>query len=135
MALSRSTRFHAATQRQGFVIDGLDVVVDDLNRASRLAGLRASRVVVQTAHEVRETMSQLAPVSTGRLRDSIEATEPGGGRLGLGSLEAEVGPTAFYGHMVEFGTSRVGPRPFVMPAGEAHADTFAERLERVAGDI
>ena len=135
MALAKSTRFHRSNQTGGAVIDGLDVVVDDLNRASRLAGLRASRVVTTTAKAMAETMRQLAPVASGRLQKSIEATAIGGGRLGLGDLEAEVGPTAFYGHIVERGSVRTSPRPFVEPAADIHSAAFAAALERVAGEV
>ena len=135
MALAKSTRFHRSDRTGNVVIDGLDVVVDDLTKASLTAGLRASKVVVDTARAVEETMKQMAPVASGRLRDSIEATDANGGSLGLGSLEAEIGPTMFYGHIVERGSVKTSPRPFVEPAGDMHADAFQTALERVAGDV
>ena len=135
MALAKSTRFHRSDRTGNVVIDGLDVVVDDLDRASRLAGLRASRVVTTTAKAMAETMRSMAPVASGRLQRSIEATALDGGRLGLGDLEAEIGPTAFYGHIVERGSVRTSPRPFVEPAGDMHAAAFEAALERVAGDV
>ena len=139
MALAKSTRFHRSDRTGNVVIDGLDVVVDDLARASLTAGLRASHVVVSTAHEMAETMRSMAPIATGTLQRSIVATGPDDAVLGLGDLEAEIGPSksrgGWYGHLVERGTPRTPPRPFVEPAGDLHSMLFEARLQQVAGDI
>ena len=138
MALSKSTRFHRFNSGAA-IIDGIDVVVDDLTKASLTAGLRASQVVTSTARAMAETMREMVPVQSGTLQRSIVATGPDDGTLGLGDLEAEIGPSksrgGWYGHLVERGTIYTPPRPFVEPAADIHAAAFEARMQQVAGDI
>lgn len=60
------------------------------------------------AGEIAEAAKALAPVRTGRLRDSItvEASEPG----------AEVQALAPYSGWVEYGTASTPAQPFLRPA-------------------
>lgn len=82
---------------------------------------RYSTKVVQTAR-------QLAPVDTGRLRDSI-GLEGGGGEARASSLASvSVVARAPYAGFVEFGTSRMGPQPFMRPAVRAHRKGFLDEL-------
>lgn len=62
-----------------------------------------------------------APVDSGDLRDSIKAD-----RLGVG--EYEVASDAFYAHMVEFGTTKAGAQPFLLPAAEAERDNIVKAV-------
>ena len=59
---------------------------------------------------------ELAPVDTGELRESISfaATDNG----------AVVYASANHAAMVEYGTSRMSPRPFMLPAARAVAHEF-----------
>lgn len=75
-----------------------------------IAALRAR------AEEIRDRAKALAPVDTGRLRDSIDYeldTDERGpvARISWGS-------GAFYGQFIEFGTRRRPARPFLRPAAE-----------------
>ena len=64
-----------------------------------------------------------APVRTGTLRRSIASVFSNGG------LTGKVGPSVFYGRFIEFGTRRMGARPFMRPAAEAVLPRFAERVK------
>lgn len=74
----------------------------------------AAHVVDQVAEDWQEehgekwaqTMRDTAPVDTGRLRDSIRQVEPGGISMG----------DAFWWRFLEYGTVKMSPRPFVIPA-------------------
>lgn len=85
--------------------------------AARLAGLRlklnedASRAVFQAAENACGMARSLAPVDTGELRGSISAVH--------GGLEARVVAACGHAAAVEFGTSRMPPRPFMQPAAES----------------
>jgi len=71
------------------------------------------------AHKAARNMRQLAPVDTGRLRNSIGVTEGADAR----GLYFDVGPTVDYAIHVEYGTSRSPAQPFVRPGvAEAVAD-------------
>lgn len=49
-------------------------------------------------------------VRTGFLRDSVSGTQASA------QLEAEIEVEAYYGILLEFGTEKIAPRPFVRPA-------------------
>lgn len=66
-----------------------------------------------------------APVDTGFLRNSIQATvEPG-------ALEAEVAAGAQYAVHVEYGTGNASAQPFMTPA----ADAVKPKLERTVASV
>jgi len=70
-------------------------------------GLKAGVEVVQRSAQAR------VPVETGELRDAIHTqSEPEGEYVIAGDNRA------FYGHLVEHGTSHTPPRPFLVPALE-----------------
>jgi HK97 gp10 family phage protein len=78
---------------------------------------------------VKDASRAACPSDSGRLRRSIWYT------VRLGGLSAEVGPFAFYGGMVEFGTSKMGPRPFMGPAADQVAPEFERALGNLGGDV
>ena len=65
------------------------------------------------AEQVAQAAKARVPVASGDLRNSIHVERQGGGYAVIAGDD-----TAFYGHMVEFGTSRTSPRPFLVPALE-----------------
>lgn len=65
------------------------------------------------------------PVLTGTLRRSIASVFSNGGLTGT------VGPSVGYSRFVEFGTRRMGARPYMRPAAEAVLPKFAEAVKRV----
>src|SRR5262245_15758115 len=79
------------------------------------------------AAEVKDKAKANAPVGSpsegdehaGRLRDSIEEYEqPEGVYVVVRARAGAEEQGAPYGHFVEFGTSKMGPRPFLIPAAE-----------------
>lgn len=86
------------------------------------------RLVVEDAIEAgAETVAEEAkarvPVNTGRLRDAIHTDrEPGGVYVVAGDDEA------WYGHLVEHGTVRTPPRPFLVPSLDDQRDGIVEHV-------
>ncbi len=81
----------------------------------------------ETADAIAEDAKGRVPVATGKLRDAIHVE-----RKGLAEYVVIAGDDeAFYGHMVEFGTRRQPPHPFLTPAAEAHRVTLAAAGEAV----
>ena len=68
--------------------------------------------LVRTGLQVQSKARSLCPVDTGRLRSSIIMTK---GRDGAG-FYVEIGTNVEYAAHVEFGTSRMRARPFLLPA-------------------
>lgn len=109
--------------------DDLMALARDLNAALRDVEARAAAVLGKTASDIVRDAQQRAPVDTGFLRNSISAgdvTKPA-----PGSLRVEVGPSASYGAFVEYGTSRMAPRPFLGPASDAHVPRFEAAVEQL----
>lgn len=104
-------------------------VARDLRKGA--AGLEelAQKVVAKTALDIEATSKKLAPVDTGMLRNSIGHT------LTEDKLGAEVGPTVEYARMVEDGTSRQAPQPYMMPAADKHLPKFEKALEVILGKV
>lgn len=90
------------------------------NPAIRGALTRYSARVVADA-------KRLAPVDTGRLRNSIGTTAAGESGM-LGSQSVSVVATAPYAGFVEFGTSRNPPQPYMRPAVARHRPAFLNEL-------
>lgn len=79
------------------------------------------------AEQIEQDAKSRAPVDSGRLRDSIHADR-------TGNLEYSViagGDGVFYGHLVEFGTSKTPARPFLIPAGEAKRESVVASVMAV----
>lgn len=62
---------------------------------------------------------------TGKLRKSINAIRVTRKR---GLIKGGVTATAFYAHFLEFGTSRMAPRPFIRPAVQAEVGQLEREL-------
>lgn len=99
--------------------------------ASSLAGVSAKgrtlagAAVRKSAADLEAQAKTLAPVDTGNLRASIGTTMHG-------PLDAEVGPTADYGLYLEYGTSKMGPRPYMNPATDRVEPGFVAAMGRIA---
>jgi HK97 gp10 family phage protein len=70
-------------------------------------------VLEEGAQTIAEAARQRVPVDTGNLQDAIHVESARNGAYVI------AGDTdAFYGHIVEFGSVEVPPRPFLVPALE-----------------
>lgn len=76
---------------------------------------RVSAAVKEASEHVADEAKMRVPVDTGDLRDAIHVERGGPATYSVLAGDSD----AFYGHMVEFGTSRTAPRPFMVPAAEA----------------
>lgn len=85
----------------------------------------ASQAIRKTAFDIQKDAMVLAPFRTGFLRTSITVDIRDRG------LAAEVGPTAHYGAFVEFGTSRMAPRPYMRPASNRHIPLLLRAAEQI----
>lgn len=81
-----------------------------------------SSEVKKAALDIQAKAQGMTPVLTGTLRRSIHTEFPS-------DLSATVGPSVHYGIYVEFGTRRMGARPFMRPAAEAVLPKFAASVK------
>lgn len=102
-----------------------------LENVSRDA-LPFARVAIQkTAADIKADAQAFAPVDTGNLKSSITYET----KSLASSVSAEIGPTAAYGHYVEYGTSRMAPHAYMGPAFDRHAHMFEQALGQIADRI
>lgn len=96
----------------------------DLTRLGQRAHDLAHKVVSKTAADIAADAKKFAPYRTGNLRNSIGHDITVGG----GAVEAEIGPTANYGHYLEHGTSRMAPQPYLGPAFDRRVPSFEKAM-------
>lgn len=82
-----------------------------------VAGLRprVSAAVKETAEVVQEGAQTRVPVDEGDLYDSIRVERKGPAEYAVIAGGGDV----FYATFIEYGTVKLGPRPFMVPAAEA----------------
>ena len=115
---------------------------------------RLENVVKKTAFDIEAEGKRGSPVDTGANRSSIYTTLSDGGdsyspaasaarsqRPGLplqsprsvegDKIEARIGPSTFYGILLEFGTTTMAARPYMTPALERSREPFLAAIKAV----
>lgn len=114
---------------------GVDRLMGNLRRLQTAVdhGVQ-TRVALNAAEIVADRARQLAPVDTGRLRDSIgiSLTPPREMSFSIrgDGVRVFIGPAAdvIYAPYVEFGTWRQAPHPFMRPALDMTRDEVQQAL-------
>lgn len=93
------------------------------------AAARLETALAETAETCADLARTAVPVDSGELRASIAAS--------AGGLSAQVAATAGHAAMVEYGTSRVPPRPYMQTAAASTrtilCELAAEAVRRSVG--
>jgi HK97 gp10 family phage protein len=107
---------------------GIEVQLDTRRLDALIATLvpRARRASEQVARRVEARAKANAPVKTGHLRRSIHAA-----RASADPNAWTVGTDVEYASFVEFGTRRMSPRPYLIPAVEAERARFSDVLSEL----
>ena len=112
-------------------VSAVYAIAADLEAVAGSVPAAARQVVAKSALDVEAGGKRRAPVDTGNLRGSITTELRGNGQL----FSAEIGPTANYGGHVEFGTYKMGPQPYMGPAGDEAEPAFVAAMEQIGGMI
>lgn len=125
-------------------VEGMKALQDSLQELGKATGRNVMRRVLTARLEpVAEEAMALAPVKTGTARDSVEVStrlgrkaRRGHSKMSAFAVEAYVGPTegVFYTTMLEFGTSRQAPVPFMRPAWDKVSETILDDLAKDIGE-
>jgi HK97 gp10 family phage protein len=112
-----------------------------LEQLQRTAPEQIDAAVRATAFGVQAIAQSLSPVMTGANRASIytktsKGTSGTPGNAGdvlpeVSQGQAVVGPSMEYSAFLEFGTSRMGARPYLVPAAEQAQRLFQENIKLV----
>jgi HK97 gp10 family phage protein len=100
------------------------VVQNDFPRIIRGMESKAEMFVAKAALDIEAQAKSKAPVDTGTLKNSIQAT-----KVGTAHWRVVVG--ADYGMYVEWGTGRMAAQPFLQPAILAVTPTFLRALRTI----
>ena len=113
-----------------------------LDRLIQTAPEQVDKAVRATAFQVQGIAQMLSPVLTGANRSSIytktsKGTSGTPGAAGdvlpdVGMGEAVIGPSMEYSAFLEYGTSKMGARPYLTPAAEQAPKLFAANVKLVA---
>lgn len=94
--------------------------------------LRASKVLDETAENVRRSAKNRVPVRTGRLKSSIRTQQPEPlKRVVL--ADTHHNPSDSYAIFVEKGTSKMPPRPFLGSSVDDSQDSFFKKVGDLLG--
>lgn len=86
------------------------------------------RVVEENAGQAAENARDLAPVDSGELKHGIAVRK-------YGRAEGAVISAAPHSVMVEYGTSRMPPQPFMLPAAQDARGKFMESARTAAREV
>jgi HK97 gp10 family phage protein len=106
-------------------VEGAQELAAQMRKLDRAVYERVQRRLYEIGVNMRNVARQLAPVRTGRLRDSIFSRVQG--------WELKFGAVAPYAEFQEFGTSRIQPKRFLSQAVEQY-DSQLEVLLATAVD-
>jgi HK97 gp10 family phage protein len=107
------------------MIKGLDKLTAQLKSIKEVD---KGKALLAGAFTLQKYSMENTPVKTGFLRNSHESRQTGDG--------AEVRVNANYAFYVEFGTSRMGAKPFIRPAMDEHMQEIVNAVaEQVEKDI
>lgn len=99
------------------------IVSNRLPQMPSLIHAAVAAEVEKASYRVEAQAKAMAPVRTGTLRRSIHTVMSNGGLTGT------IGPSVLYGKFVEFGTRRMGARPYMRPAAERELPKFAAAVK------
>ncbi|MEH7249164.1 HK97-gp10 family putative phage morphogenesis protein [Neobacillus niacini] len=86
------------------------------------------KALVAGAEVLKEKAKESVPVRTGKLQANIIISDVQGEEIHVGPDQQG---TAFYGHFLEFGTSKMDAQPFLGPALENNKDELEAKMAEV----
>lgn len=97
----------------------IDELVTQLETAHTVIETLGPAVIAKCSADLVALAQPLCPVDTAATRNSIHTTV-------IGPYVSVTGPTTWYAPFLEFGTSRMAPRPFMGPATTLIEPGFAK---------
>lgn len=108
----------------------VEALIRDLTGTTKKACNAAAEELKKTALEVESTAKQNitsnGTVDTGRLLGSVKTKI----KESNGSIEAEVGTNVEYANYIEYGTRKMGAKPFLNPAFDSKTEGLHERIRQ-----
>lgn len=109
-------------------VAGMDELLAGMERAAAAVPARMSLAVRKTGADIVATAQPLTPVDTGATVNSIGSDVVESDT----EVESTTGPQTWYAPLLENGTERMAPRPFMGPAFDAHEPEFVEAIAQTS---
>lgn len=108
----------------------MEAFLRELTGSSNRALDAACQELINTAYDVeaaaKENIRTNETVDTGRLLGSVKTKH----KKTNGSVEAEVGTNVEYANYIEYGTKKMGAKPFLNPAFESKTEGLDQRIKQ-----
>ena len=117
--------------RTTFEVQGLETLIEHWYTVAALTDAMAPVIVDFYGDVTIHNARQFVPKRTWATHDSINK-EPGVVRSQMGDYSVWMGPTTFYSRFLEFGTIKMSPRPFMIPALDMVEPDFIKAFEQLA---
>lgn len=110
-------------------LEGMNQLLREIERIGRTVTNQIEEKALQEAGEfLRDKIKPEVPVRTGNLKENIIVSDVVNGEVNVGPDQQG---DAFYGHFLEFGTSKASPKPFIGPVFENNQ----RNIENKMGDV
>jgi HK97 gp10 family phage protein len=110
-------------------LEGMEQLLREVERMGLDVGTQLEEQALQAGAEfLREKIEETVPVRTGNLKDNIIVSKVKNGSIDVGPNQQG---TAFYGHFLEFGTSKAKAQPFMGPSLESNKQGIQDKMAEV----
>ena len=126
MAKKGALRFEIVGEKE--LIKQFEKLEDDMRNAV------VNNAIDKAGDAVMADAKANVPVDTGELRDSIEKTLRQGNKGGVVEVGSNIGSSAqahgYYAFFVEYGTSKMPPKPYLRPALDKNKATATDLIKK-----
>lgn len=109
----------------------VDALARDLEAVGPKVMAMVRNAVKKSAFDVQRLAQMRAPYETGALKNSIGVTFGGNAH----GASATIGPTVHYAPYLEYGTHKMAAQPYMRPAADAVAPSFAQAIAEIGANI
>lgn len=115
-------------------LEGMDQLMRQISAIGRSVEAGTKEKALKAGAELlKEKVKESAPVRTGKLKENIIVSDVKDGVVNVGPDQQG---DAFYGHFLEFGTSKMSAKPFMGPVYENNKQDVQDKMaEVIKGDL
>jgi HK97 gp10 family phage protein len=110
-------------------MQGMSELMRSIQEMGRIIDSQVTKKALKKSAElVKDKIEETVPVRTGNLKRNIVISEIEDDKIHIGPDQQG---DAFYGHFLEFGTSKAAAKPFMGPVFENNKDAIQETMTDV----